>query len=156
MSPEIEAVPMTPDSPHIVSPMTPVKSPLNLKERVSLGRLRDDTGSVKYPPNYSEVWTEDHGKEVVPIAEGKQVTPHDGIEHEPPADDKHIALPHDEKETFLSARGGGGEEEEERSKRRYCGIALKWIIILVILIILLAAGLGVGLAFGLKKKSPDK
>lgn len=146
---------MTPDSPHIVSPMTPIKSPL--RERKSLGKLRDDSGSVKYPPNYSEVWTEDHGKEVVAIAEGKQVAPHDGIEHEPPADDKHIALPHDEKETFLSARGGGGgEDEEKRNRRRCCGLALKWIIILVIIIILLAVGLGVGLAFGLKKKSSEK
>jgi hypothetical protein len=154
MSPEIEAAPITPDSPHIVSPMTPVKSPLT--ERKSLGKLRDDSGSVKYPPNYSEVWTEDHGKEVVPIAEGKQVRPGDGIEHEPAADDKHIALPHDEKETFLSARGGGGEDEEVRRKRRCCGMALKWVIILVVVIILLAVGLAVGLALGLQKKTPSK
>jgi hypothetical protein len=160
MSPEIETVPMTPDSPHIVSPMTPIKSPL--RERKSLGKLRDDSGSVNYPPNYSEVWTEDHGKEVVPIAEGKQVQAHDGIEHEPPADDKHIALPHEEKETFLSARGGQGEEEEEeeegevKRKRTCCGLALQWVIILVVVTILLAVGLGVGLTFGLKKKSPNK
>ena len=147
---------MTPESPHVVSPMTPMKSPL--RERKSLGNLRDDSGSVKYPPNYSDVWTVDHGKEVVPVAEGKQVAPHDGIEHEPPADDKHIALPHDEKETFLSVRGGGGgrEDEEKKSGRRCCGLALKWILVLVVLIIILAVGLGVGLPFGLKKKSPEK
>lgn len=155
MSPEIEAVPMTPDSPHMVSPMTPASS--SLKERkASLGKLRD-AGSVKYPPNYSEVWTEDHGKEVVPVAEGKQVRPGDGIEHEPLADDKYVAMPHDEKETISVSRGGAGDVEEERKEKgRCCGIALKWIIILAVVIILLGVALGVGLAFSLKKKSPNK
>lgn len=62
--------------------------PGSRERKHSLGKLRD-SGSVKYPPNYSEVWTEDHGKEVVPVAEGKQVKPHDGIEHELPADGKY-------------------------------------------------------------------
>lgn len=145
---------MTPDSPHMVSPMTLATSSIR-ETKHSLGKLRD-SGSVNYPPNYSEVWTEDHGKEVVPVAEGKQVKPHDGIEHEPPADGKYVALPHDEKETIHLARGGGREDEEVRRKRRCCGITLKWLIILAIVILLIAVGLGVGLPLGLKKKSSNK
>ncbi|KAE9974341.1 hypothetical protein EG328_003925 [Venturia inaequalis] len=151
MSPETEA---PPDSPQMVSPMTPANVPTKERKR-SLGKLRD-SGLIKYSLDYSETWTEDHGKEVVPVAEGKQVKPHDGLEHEPPVDAKYVALPHDEKEHIHTARGGGGGEVEAIGKRKRCGIALKWVVILATVIMLLAVGLGVGLALGLKKKGSTK
>lgn len=154
MSPDIEAVTVPPELPRMVSPK--IAEDLSIREKKpSLEELRDLV-SVKYPPDYSELWTEDHGKEVVPVAEGKQVIPHDGIEHEPSADGKYVALPHDEKEHIHTAHGGGAEEGETRGKRRCCGIPLKWIAILAIVILLLAVGLGVGLALGLKKKGSSK
>lgn len=154
MSPETEAVAMPPDSPQMVSPMIPANVPTK-ERKCSLGELRD-SGLIKYSPDYTEAWTEDHGKEVVPVAEGKEVKPHDALEHEPPADAKYVALPHDEKEHIHTARGGGGEEVETAGKRKRCGIALKWVVILATVIMLLAVGLGVGLALGLKKKGSTK
>ncbi|TID14251.1 hypothetical protein E2P81_ATG09129 [Venturia nashicola] len=156
MPPELGAVPVPPDSPPMASPAPPADS-LIKERKSSVGELRD-SGSIKHPPNYSEVWTEDHGKEVVPIVEEKQVQPYDGIEHEPPADGKYVALPYDEKEHIQTVGGGGedGYEVKSRGKRKYCGIALKWIVTLAIVILLLAIGLGVGLAMGLKQKGPSK
>lgn len=144
---------MTPEPAPTVSPMTPA-DPSTLERKISVGKLRD-SGLIKYPPDYSEVWTQDHGKEVVPVAEGKQVKPFDGIE-QPPVEGKYVAVPHDEKETMHSVRGGDGEEGKIRENRKCCGIALKWIVILAIVILLLAVGLGVGLGLGLKKKGPNR
>ncbi|QDS71487.1 hypothetical protein FKW77_004456 [Venturia effusa] len=148
MSQATEAVSVTSNS--VVSPMIS-ESPSTKATQSILDKTRDS--SRKYPPNYADICTEDQGKEVVPVAEGKQVQAHDGIEYEPPVEGKYIVLPRDEQENIHSAPEGPEEEEQRREDRRCCGFTLKKVVIFVVTATLLVVALGVGLPLGLKKSS---
>jgi hypothetical protein len=110
--------------------------------KASTNSLRPGSAQL---PQYSEIWEQDGGKEVVSIEDGKEVVPHQGLEPDTPSDEKHVAVPHQEKEAFLGPASSQADEEK-RPEKRICGIRKKTF--LLILGVLIAGCIAVGVALG--------
>jgi hypothetical protein len=134
-----------------IQPITPTHGDSNkkglLSNSTSTNSLR--SGSARLP-HYSEIWEEDGGKEVVPVDDGKEVVPHQGLEPDTPSDEKHIAIPHQEKEAFLGP-SAQQDNEPQRKEKRICGIRKKAFLLIVGIIVVCCAVLGIALGLKLNK-----
>lgn len=118
-----------------------------LSNTTSSNSLRPGSAQL---PQYSEVWEEEGGKEVVQAEDGKEVVPHQGLEADIHSSEKHVAVPLQEKEAFLGP-SPPQENESKSAGKRICGMRKRPFLLVVGIFIVCCIILGLALGLNLNK-----
>ncbi|KAF2433860.1 hypothetical protein EJ08DRAFT_694338 [Tothia fuscella] len=101
------------------------------------------------PSQCSEPWEEDGCKEAVAVEDEKEVVVQQGLEPNTPSDEKHVVVPHQEKEAFL---GGPGQESlQNQRERTICGMRKRPLILTMGILLMCCIIIAIALALNLKK-----